>query len=163
MLNIIYSRCEECPGRENLRDHLYNSTEDCEDSQIMYQQWVGTERTTLSSDTTSLHNLIGNVVTSIDELTSHSYIAKAQSKYLKTRKENLDNTTVILLCDFAENFTFVIQDEYRVIIGLRTRQQSILSLCITKLMIRSCINHSVLYLTNYTMIQQWSIPSKRCS
>ena len=28
MLNIIYSRCEECPGRENLRDHLYNSTED---------------------------------------------------------------------------------------------------------------------------------------
>ena len=26
MLNIIYSRCEECPGCENLRDHLYNST-----------------------------------------------------------------------------------------------------------------------------------------
>ena len=51
------------------------------------------------------------VLTSIDALTSHSYIAKAQSKYLKTRKENLDDTTVILLCDFAENFTYVIQDE----------------------------------------------------
>ena len=111
MLDIVYFRCEECPGREKLRDHLYNSIEDHEDSQIIYQQWIGTDRTTLSTDTTSLYSLIDMVVTSIDALTSHSYIAKAQSKYLKTRKENLDDTTVILLCDFAENFTFVIQDE----------------------------------------------------
>ena len=50
-------------------------------------------------------------MTSIDALTSHPYIAKAQSKYLKTHKEKLDDTKIILLCDFAENFTFVIQDE----------------------------------------------------
>ena len=38
MLDIIYSRYEEYPSRENLRDHLYNSVEDDEDSQIIYQQ-----------------------------------------------------------------------------------------------------------------------------
>ena len=90
---------------------MYDSLEDREDSQIIYQLWIGTDRTTLSCDTTSLYNLIDMVVTSIDELTSHSYIARAQSRYLKVRKENLDNNTVIVLCDFAENFSFVIQDE----------------------------------------------------
>ena len=51
------------------------------------------------------------IVSSIDTLTTHSYTAKAQSKYLKMRKENLNENSLICLGDFAENFTFVIQDE----------------------------------------------------
>lgn len=51
------------------------------------------------------------VVHSIDQLTSHSYIAKAQSRFLKMRKENLEDNSIIFLGDFAENFSFVIQDE----------------------------------------------------
>ena len=48
---------------------------------------------------------------SIDKLTCHSYIAKAQSSHLKLSKENVDDNTIIVSVDFSENFTFIIQDE----------------------------------------------------
>ena len=47
----------------------------------------------------------------INKLTAHSYIAKCQVRYLKQQKENLAKDCCIVLGDFAENFTFVIQDE----------------------------------------------------
>ena len=48
---------------------------------------------------------------SIDKVTTHSYIAKCQSCYLSSRKENLLEHSAIVLGDFAENYTFVVQDE----------------------------------------------------
>ena len=47
----------------------------------------------------------------MDKLTSHSYTAKCQARYLKQRKENLTEESIIILGDFAENYTFVVQDE----------------------------------------------------
>ena len=63
------------------------------------------------SDSTSIHDLIDMISNSIDKLTSHSYIAKAQSSHLKLRKENIDENTILVLVDFSENFTFIVQDE----------------------------------------------------
>ena len=51
------------------------------------------------------------LVEAIDNLTSHSYIAKCQTKYLKRRKEELPHNCALVLGDFAENYTFVVQDE----------------------------------------------------
>ena len=48
---------------------------------------------------------------STNKLTAHSYIAKCQARYLKQQKGNLAKDCCIVLGDFAENFTFVIQDE----------------------------------------------------
>ena len=104
-------RCEDCPGKESLREYLYNSIELNFDSEIIFQQWVGTDRTTMLSDSTSIHDLIDMISNSIDKLTSHSYIAKAQSSHLKLRKENVDENTILVLVDFSENVTFIIQDE----------------------------------------------------
>ena len=47
----------------------------------------------------------------MDNFTSHSYIYRAQTSYYKMRKENLDDCSAILLVDFAENYSFVVQDE----------------------------------------------------
>ena len=108
-------RCEDCPGKESLREYLYNSIELNFDSVIIFQQWVGTDRTTILSDSASIHDLIDMISNSIDKLTSHSYIAKAQSSHLKLekecRKENVDENTILVLVDFSENFTFIVQDE----------------------------------------------------
>lgn len=43
--------------------------------------------------------------------TSHSYIAKSQANFLKDLKQNLPSNEVIVLGDFAENYSFVVQDE----------------------------------------------------
>ena len=57
------------------------------------------------------HEFIDFLVEKIDTFTSHSYIAKCQSKYLQRRKEEIGPDTVIAIEDFAENYTFVVQDE----------------------------------------------------
>ena len=55
--------------------------------------------------------MIDMISNSIDKLTCHSYIAKAQSSHLKLRKENVAEDTIIVLVYFSENFTFIVQDE----------------------------------------------------
>ena len=46
----------------------------------------------------------------INALTSHSFIAKAQAAYLSQQKESLTRGTAVVLLDFAENYSFVVQD-----------------------------------------------------
>ena len=46
----------------------------------------------------------------IDNLTAHNYNVKAQSKFLKHSQENLQEHEGIVILDFAENFSFIIQD-----------------------------------------------------
>ena len=38
-------------------------------------------------------------------------LTKSQAEYLQQRKDNIDNETVISLGNFAENYSFVVQDE----------------------------------------------------
>ena len=50
-------------------------------------------------------------IDNLEKLTTHSYIARQQSSYLRKLKENIAPNTAILLLDFAENFAFTVQDE----------------------------------------------------
>jgi hypothetical protein len=54
----------------------------------------------------SVDEFIELLVGVIDNLTSHSYVAKCQTKYLKRRKEELPDDCALVLGDFAENYTF---------------------------------------------------------
>ena len=47
----------------------------------------------------------------MEKLTAHSFIGKCQSNYLRELKGNLEENEVIILGDFAENYSFVVQDE----------------------------------------------------
>ena len=47
----------------------------------------------------------------LEKLQAHSYIALSQSEYLSRLKQDLDSSTIIQLGDFAENYAFVVQDE----------------------------------------------------
>lgn len=45
----------------------------------------------------------------IRELIPHDFIAKKQSEHLKMCKENLQPGEYVIVSDFSENYTFVIQ------------------------------------------------------
>ena len=45
------------------------------------------------------------------KLKKHAYIAKSQASFLKDIKHNLLGNEVVALLDFAENYSYVIQDE----------------------------------------------------
>ena len=49
--------------------------------------------------------------TTLEKLTAHSFIAECQSNYLRECKEDIEKNEVIILGDFVENYSFVVQDE----------------------------------------------------
>ena len=56
-------------------------------------------------------SFIEMLITSLEELKPHSFISREQARYLNELKENLAESSVILLGDFAENYSFVVQDD----------------------------------------------------
>ena len=103
-------RCESCPGSSSLKAFLDDQLEDLDNgAEFHYCQWDTTDRTTLTTLTTSEYK--DQVIEVINNLTKHSYLAKSQARYLKSKKESLGENEVIVLGDFAENYQFLIQDE----------------------------------------------------
>lgn len=80
-------------------------------TEITYRQWITTDRSTLAQLTTPVPEFVSTLIDNLEKLTSHSYIAKSQSSYLRQLKDNIAENTAILLLDFAENYAFTAQDE----------------------------------------------------
>ena len=105
-------RCESCPGSEALEKFLDDELRHLDmDSEFHYCQWQTTDRASLVTLTTTYGEYKDLLVEKINELTRHSYLAKAQAKYIKAKKESLKKNEVMILGDFAENYQFLIQDE----------------------------------------------------
>ena len=112
--NCMLRSCENCPGVEFVRDHvaaLFETAEIDSDDTVKFSQWISTDRTELVSLQKSRDDYIDDLIENLEKLRPHHFIAKAQAAFLKQRKENLDSDTAIVLMDFAENFSFVVQDE----------------------------------------------------
>lgn len=104
-------RCKECPGLDSLRQFLVAELEDLVGEVINYSQWQSTDRPTLVQQSVDTDDFIELLVGSISSLTSHSYLAKSQGRFLKQMKSELERDECIVLLDFAENYKFVVQDE----------------------------------------------------
>ena len=87
------------------------ATEDEEEETVTFKEWVSTDRADLITQTVPLSEFITALSHQLDSITCHSYIAKSQASYLFELKQNLEEDAIIVLGDFAENYTFVIQDE----------------------------------------------------
>lgn len=125
-------RCPNCPGIEPLKNYLReqlkvrpsdqdetsadesgvgNTFTEEEDYDITFSQWTSTDRAELIKQTAPLSEFIYLVADKLNKITAHSFIARTQGKYLKQRKEDLQEDEVIVLVDFAENYKFLVQDE----------------------------------------------------
>ena len=104
-------RCPTCPGANRLKtnlEELFSSNDP--DETIVYQQWLTADRTTLQDCSMPLHELVDDLLAKVEKLTAHHYIAKHQSQYLRSLKETLEPEEVIIILDFAENYSFIVQD-----------------------------------------------------
>ena len=108
-------QCKECPGHQGLIDYLSQCDELSDVEEITYKQWVSTDRTKLITVhvVESKDDFIENLASQIEKLTRHSFTAKSQSQYMKTLKANMMTPLedLILQGDFAENYSYVVQDE----------------------------------------------------
>ena len=105
-------RCPNCPRVDNVREYIMTQCEvdDQANEIIHYKQWVTTDRTTLEDCSKPLDAFIDVLTEKLEKLTAHHYIAKSQAAYLSNLKETLNEDEAILILDFAENYSFVVQD-----------------------------------------------------
>ena len=76
-----------------------------------FKQWTTTDRSTLHTIVQSTDECIESFLDKLETLRRHDFIAKQQSHYLAERKESLKEGEFLVIEDFSENFSFVVQDE----------------------------------------------------
>ena len=113
-------RCLSCLGKSALISELQQMESLEQNSEVIFKQWQSTDRTTLNTLTLPTDEFIELAASQLDEMTAHFSIAKSQAQHLKNRKESIQLDTAIVLLDFSENFSFVVQDEYKDFTGTRT-------------------------------------------
>ena len=91
-------RCENCPGIKQVQQFLHDyfkknyysenlyDNEDLDyvqEMEINFKQWTKTDRTELVSMKFPVNEFLELLAKKLDNITTHSYIARAQSSYLK--------------------------------------------------------------------------------
>ena len=76
---------------------------------IKYKQWVRTYRSNLEEDEDDFDNFLNKLTSMFFQLTEH-FIAKKQSRFLRVKKASLKFDEAVLIVNFAENFSFIVQD-----------------------------------------------------
>src|SRR5215469_4308216 len=79
--------------------------------EFTYKQWVSTDRCTIVQVIESSENFLESLSNKVNKLTRHHFVAKAQTRFLKHLKSNLQPNEVIILGDFSENYSYIVQDE----------------------------------------------------
>ena len=80
------------------------------DDTIRFSQWVSTDRSQLVEQESEFNDFIDDLVEKFVKLIEHHYIAKKQSEFFKKTKSNLKFGECIIVLDFAENYSFLVQD-----------------------------------------------------
>ena len=110
-MECMVHRCHKCPTYTALREYVELKFQEYNIEDITHSQWDSTNRTTLRTHTTPVDEFIELLVYHTDNLSKHSFITKSQARYLKARKEEIDEDTCIILLDFAEKYHVIVQDE----------------------------------------------------
>ena len=104
--------CNNCPQTNALCKFLEEELSDIDpDFQFHYSQWQTTDRASLVMVTSICEQYKDTLISAINAITKHSFLAKCQANFLRVMKESLKVNEVIVLGDFAENYHFLVQDE----------------------------------------------------
>lgn len=125
--------CANCPGEKAVEDYLSGCLENNLIDNVVYRQWTQQEgkndveyiekfsfqcvksnfdnlgRSNLEKITKPVDNFITDFIKQVAALIPHDFIAREQAEYLKKRKEEIQQGEYVVICDFSENYTFIIQ------------------------------------------------------
>lgn len=111
--NCMMHLCDQCPGSEGFKKKLEQIFEDSDfdlEDVFTIKQWMHTDRTKLMDLQFSVSEFIETICQKFDALRQHHFIAKSQSAFLSECKAKLKTNEIIILLDFAENYSFLVQD-----------------------------------------------------
>ena len=106
----MFHECEKCPGKERIEKKLNELVWDSGNN-VTYKQLLKIGRCSLETIVKNPDDFLEELTDNLYKLTKHHYVSKSQTCFLKQLKENLKPNECIMQMDFAENFSFIIQDE----------------------------------------------------
>jgi hypothetical protein len=112
-MDCMMHTCTACQGsgKENVSNFL---VENCpilqENEEMHYSKWVSVDTSSLLTVQETSGEFIESLTNAIYSLGPHHFTAKSQAMFLKNLKVDLKPDEVIMLLDFAENYSFVVQD-----------------------------------------------------
>ncbi|GBM52467.1 hypothetical protein AVEN_36318-1 [Araneus ventricosus] len=78
---------------------------------VIFRQWVSVDRCNLEILKKSADEYVDIFCRDLKVLLRRDFIAKQQSAFIPKTKESLSESEVAIVCDFSENYSFVLQDE----------------------------------------------------
>lgn len=103
--------CENCPGSSSLENDLLKQLEEKFIEQLTFEQWITTDRCDLETIVKPVDDFVSFFCLKLESLIPHDFIKTEQSNFLKTTRNNLKDGEFLVVCDFSENYSFVLQDE----------------------------------------------------
>jgi len=102
--------CTECPGTEQLQNRLEQYFDEQMIDRIEYKQWTTTDRATLETKVQSVDEFLRVFLGALPSVVQHDFIAREQTQYLQRSRSMLKPGEFVVVGDFSENYSFVLQD-----------------------------------------------------
>ena len=78
---------------------------------VQYNQWVNTDRAMLETHVVYVEDYLDQFIEVLKKLHLHDFIAKNQARFVSEKKEHLSLGEFLVIGDFSENYSFLVQDE----------------------------------------------------
>lgn len=105
------NECDCCPNINDFKDSLLTALEEEMVEHITYKQWITVDRCSFETMIKPIEDFVEDFCKQLVQLKRHDFVAKQQSSYFSEKKSSLLDNEVVVQCDFAENYSFVLQDE----------------------------------------------------
>ena len=77
---------------------------------VSFKQWEKADRSNLIDVHLAMKDIISDFLDKPDALLPHHFSYKHQERFFKEKKESLGPNQCVIIMDFAENYTFIVQN-----------------------------------------------------
>lgn len=76
---------------------------------VTFMKWTRKPRCTLNRVECNFEEFVNIFICNVQELLPHAFVAKKQALYLSQVQNDFKKDECVIICDFAENYVFVVQ------------------------------------------------------
>lgn len=108
--SCFFADCKNCPGTKEIKEILIELFDEYDINEIKFDSWLQTDRCTLKTILMTADEFDNDFCQRLEKLKTHDFIAKQQSLFVKNLKEKLLPGELVITCDFAGNYAFVVKN-----------------------------------------------------
>jgi hypothetical protein len=105
------NKCQNCGDTRGIREKMHDIFDANSIDSIQFKRWTTTDRSNFETVLLNVDDFINTFCSQLIPYRKHDFIAKTQAASYREIKESLKSGEFLIVLDFAENYTMVMQDE----------------------------------------------------